>query len=54
MKPVLPMVLERVAAFVALNLQRKSLSDQKDDCERLLADYNMAFTSDVEQISANL
>lgn len=36
-KPVHPMVLEsKVAAFVALYLQRKALSDQKDDCERLL------------------
>lgn len=36
-KPVHPVVLEsKVAAFVALYLQRKALSDQKDDCERLL------------------
>lgn len=43
-KPVHPMVLEsKVSAFVALYLQRKSLRDQKDDCERLLrANQRMA------------
>ena len=43
-KPVPPRVLEsKVHAFAALYLQRKSLSDQKDDCERLLrANQRMA------------
>lgn len=43
-KPVDPRVLEsKVGAFVALYLQRKSLRDQKDDCERLLrANQRMA------------
>jgi len=43
-KPVHPKVLEsKVSAFVALYLQRKSVQDQKDDCERLLrANQRMA------------
>ena len=43
-KPIPPVVLEsKVGAFVALYLQRKSLRDQKDDCERLLrANQRMA------------
>ncbi|WP_457423982.1 diguanylate cyclase [Roseateles sp. P5_E7] len=43
-KPIPPLVLEsKVGAFVALYLQRKSLRDQKDDCERLLrANQRMA------------
>ncbi len=43
-KPVHPKVLEgKVDAFVALYLQRKSVRDQKDDCERLLrANQRMA------------
>lgn len=43
-KPVHPKVLEsKVDAFVALYLQRKSVQDQKDDCERLLrANQRMA------------
>jgi DNA-binding response OmpR family regulator len=36
-KPVHPRVLvSKVDVFVALYLQRKSMQDQKDDCERLL------------------
>jgi two-component system cell cycle response regulator len=43
-KPVHPRVLEgKVGAFVDLYLQRKSVRDQKDDCERLLrANQRMA------------
>lgn len=43
-KPVHPKVLEsKVDAFVALYLQRKSVQDQKDDCQRLLrANQRMA------------
>ncbi|RZJ09826.1 MAG: diguanylate cyclase [Rubrivivax sp.] len=43
-KPVHPRVLEsKVDAFVAIYRQRKSLSDQKEDCERLLrANQRMA------------
>jgi two-component system, cell cycle response regulator len=43
-KPVHPKVLQsKVGAFVALYLQRKSVQDQKDDCERLLrANQRMA------------
>jgi len=43
-KPIHPRVLEsKVDAFVALYLQRKSLQDEKDDCERLLrANQRMA------------
>ncbi|KQV89096.1 MULTISPECIES: GGDEF domain-containing response regulator [unclassified Roseateles] len=44
MKPVPPLVMQsKVAAFVALYLQRKSLRDEKDDLERLLrANQRMA------------
>ncbi|WP_369820622.1 diguanylate cyclase [Pelomonas sp. Root1217] len=48
-KPVHPQVLEsKVGAFVALYLQRKSLRDQKDDCERLLR-ANQRMASELER-----